>query len=102
MGKIIYWILIKVAILIPALWYLQSNTDVKFWWIISATAFYAIVIHPAVLQYKHYNNEKKELIENSLCSTCKHFDESAILCLKYDKHVSTDEIPCEGMHWEPK
>jgi len=44
----------------------------------------------------------KEIIENTLCSSCKHFDESAVLCMKYDKHITKDEIPCGGIHWEMK
>lgn len=32
MGGIIFWGIIRTAILIPALWLLQDYIDYKYWW----------------------------------------------------------------------
>lgn len=65
-------------------------------------AVYGVIIHPAVIQYKLFMETNKEIINNTLCSSCKHFDKSAVLCMKHDKHPTVDSLPCEGMHWELK
>jgi len=102
MGGIIYWTLIRTAILIPLLLLLFGLIDYKFWWMIGIISIYVIIIHPVIIQYKAFEEKNKEILNNSLCSTCIHFDESAILCMKYDKHPTKDNIPCDGMDWEPK
>ncbi|MBI9073593.1 MAG: hypothetical protein JEY94_18495 [Melioribacteraceae bacterium] len=102
MGGIIYWTLIRTAILIPTLWFLLDQFDYKFWWIISIMSVYGVIIHPAILQYRSFMELSKEIATDTLCSTCKHFDESAIICMKHDKHPTKDFIPCDGEHWEPK
>ncbi len=84
------------------LWILKSYIDYQLWLIIGIAAIYGIIIHPAVLSYKKFEVKSKNVLESSLCSTCKHFDPSAVLCMKYDKHPTEDYIPCEGIHWEPK
>lgn len=102
MGNIIYWALIRIAFLIPALWYLIDLLDFRFWWIISIVAVYVIIFHPAIIQFNKFNEKSKEIIENTLCSSCKHFDKTAVLCMKHDKHPTTEKIPCDGIHWEPE
>ena len=82
MGGIIYWTIIRIAILIPLLWI--ATDYIEF------------------IQYKLFREENYEVITNTLCSSCKHFDETAVLCLKYDEHPTEDKIPCEGAAWEPK
>ncbi len=102
MGGIIYWTLIRTAILIPILLLLFGLIDYKFWWMIGIISIYVIIIHPTIIQYKAFKEKNKEILNDSLCSTCIHFDESAVLCMKYDKHPTKDDIPCGGMDWEPK
>ncbi|OGU56389.1 MAG: hypothetical protein A2V66_06085 [Ignavibacteria bacterium RBG_13_36_8] len=101
MGGIIFWTIIRVAFLIPALWLLLDWTDFKFWWAILAISLYGVVIHPAVVQYKLFVEQNKEIFNNSLCATCRHFDGSAVICMKYDKHPTIHKLPCEGIAWEP-
>ena len=101
MGAIIYWAMIRIAILIPALWFLLDWVNYKYYWLVVAIAVYAIVIHPAVVQYKIFVEQTKEVVENSLCANCIHFDKSAVVCMKYDKHPTVESIPCEGVAWEP-
>lgn len=102
MGAIVFWTLVRAAVLIPALIILHDYVDYQFYWIIGIAAVYGVIIHPAVVQYNLFREKNKDVIDNSLCASCKHFDESAVLCMKHDKHPTMDFIPCEGMHWELK
>lgn len=101
MGKIIFWAIIRIAILIPLLWFATDYIDYKFWWVVAALAIYGVIIHPAVVQYKIFSEENKEVLTDTICSQCRHFDASAVLCTKYDEHPTPDYIPCNGVDWEP-
>ena len=101
MGVIVYWTILRLAVLIPLLWIATDYIEYKYWWMVVSMSIYGIIIHPAVIQYKLFNEENKEVITNSLCSSCKHFDETAVLCLKYDEHPTQEIIPCDGTDWEP-
>ncbi len=101
MGGIIYWGLIRTAIMIILLWISYEYFDEKFFWIIASIAIYLIIIHPIVSQYKDFVAKNKEVINNSLCSKCKHFNETAVLCMKYDQHPTNEFTPCDGIDWEP-
>lgn len=102
MGKIIYWGIIRAVIVIPVIWLLQPAISSNFWIIFGLLTIYGVVIHPALMQYKLFEAENKEIIEDTLCSSCRNFDETAVLCLKYDKHPTREELPCGGVDWEPK
>ncbi len=102
MGEIVFWTLIRILILIPVIWISLDYFDYKFWWIISIIAIYIVIIHPAVISYKKFIEKNKDINENSLCSTCRHYDKTAVLCMKYDKHPTMNFIPCNGVDWEPK
>lgn len=102
MGGIIFWTIIRTAILIPLLWITLDYIEYKFWWAIVTMSIYGVIIHPAVIQYKFFVEANKEIITNTLCSSCKHFDETAVLCLKYDEHPTKEIIPCNAKDWEPK
>ena len=100
MGAIIYWTLIRTAILIPALIFLFEWIDYQLWWLIGVASIYGVIIHPALVQYRLFIEKNKDIINNTLCSSCKHFDKSAVLCMKHDKHPTLESLPCEGLHWE--
>ena len=102
MGDIIFWAILRTAIVIPAVWILKSHIDEQLWWIVIIAAIYGIIIHPIVLGVKKFEAKSKDILESTICSNCKHFDPSAVLCMKYDKHPTKDYIPCDGIHWEPK
>lgn len=102
MGRIIYWGLIRTTIMIIISWITYEYYYNRYWWIIATLAFYIFVVHPLISQYKNFKEETKGVIVDSLCSTCKHFDETAVLCMKYDQHPTIDFIPCEGLDWDPK
>ncbi|HOI29405.1 MAG TPA: hypothetical protein PLZ15_06540 [Melioribacteraceae bacterium] len=101
MGGIIFWAIIRTAVLIPALWLMQGLMEYKYWWWFGIMAIYGVIIHPSVIQYRLFIEENKEIIRNTLCSTCKHFDKSAVICLMHDKHPTLKFLPCEGLDWEP-
>ena len=101
MGAIVFWTIIRTAILIPIIWILQSYINFQFWWILNILAIYIVIIHPAIIHYKLFEEKNKEIIESTLCSTCKHFDKTAVICMKYDKHPTMEFLPCQGLDWEP-
>lgn len=102
MGTIVYWTLIRTVIVIPLLWVFKDYFDEKYWFILSSLSIALFIIYPAYNSYKKFFDHNKNVISESLCSSCKHFDESAVLCMKYDKHPTENYIPCEGADWEPK
>ncbi|MCB0750077.1 MAG: hypothetical protein KDC52_01240 [Ignavibacteriae bacterium] len=102
MGGIIYWTIIRIAVLIPLLWIATEYIEYKYWWVMVSMSIYGFIIHPAVIQYKLFREQNNEVITNTLCSSCKHFEETAVLCSKYDEHPSKEIIPCDGVDWEPK
>lgn len=102
MGEIVFWTIIRTAFLILLLWISKDVWGEKYFWLIVSLSFYLFVISPAISFYRRFVEKNKEVLESSLCSSCNHFDESAVLCMKYDKHPTENFIPCEGSAWEPK
>ena len=102
MGGIVYWGLLRTAVVIVLLWISYDYFDFKYFWIIVSLAIYIVVIHPIVSEYKSFISKNKNVIDNSLCSTCQHFNETAVLCMKYDEHPADDFTPCDGIDWEGK
>lgn len=102
MGSIIFWGIIRLALTIAGIWILYYYMDYSLWWAFGIVALYGIVLHPAIIQYRLFEEENKEVIDFTLCSTCKHFDKSAVLCLKLDEHPTKKYLPCDGEAWEPK
>lgn len=102
MGDIIYWTILRSAITIAFVWVLKSYIDEQLWYIITIALAYGFVIHPAVIRYRKFELKYKNVTDSTICAKCKHFDISAVLCMKYDKHPTENYIPCEGKDWEPK
>lgn len=102
MGAIVYWTLIRIAIVLPLIWFTKDFFDEKYWFIMGSLSLALFVIYPAYHSYKNFIEQNKNVISSTLCSSCKHFDQSAVLCMKYDKHPTENYIPCEGNDWEPK
>jgi hypothetical protein len=102
LGEIVYKTLIRFAATLLILWFSKDFFGEKFFWIVSLLAIYFFVFYPAFLSYKKFIDSNLEVVNNTLCSSCKHFNESAVLCTKYDKHPTESFIPCEGIDWEPK
>lgn len=102
MGEIVYKTILRLFVIIIILWFGKDYLDYQFFWIISLLAIYLFVINPAYLSYNKFIDKNNPVINNSLCTSCKSFDKSAVLCIKYDKHPTEEFIPCEGTSWEPK
>ena len=102
MGEIVFWTLVRIAISIPIIWLLKSYIDFQLWFILATFLLYGVIIHPAIVGYRKFEERNKGITDNTLCSNCKHFDASAILCVKYDEHPTNNFIPCEGLDWEPQ
>jgi len=102
LGDIVFWTIVRTALVIPLVWFLQNYIDLQLWWIISAVSIYGIIIHPAIIHYRLFEEKNKEIVESTLCSTCRHFDKSAVLCMKHDKHPTKEYLPCGGLDWEIK
>jgi len=102
MGEVVFWTIIRAAVTIPGLWILKAQIDFQLWVLISVAAIYVLIVHPAMMSYRWFEQHNKKVIESTLCSSCKHFDRSAVLCIKYDKHPTENYVPCDGVDWEPK
>jgi hypothetical protein len=102
MGEIVFWTIMRAAITIPVVWLLQGYFDFKFWWAISLFAIYGAIIHPAIIHYRLFEEKNKDVIESTLCSSCRHFDKTAVLCMKHDEHPTQKYLPCDGIDWEPR
>lgn len=102
MGEIIYKTMIRLGSTIIILWLIKDYFDFSYYMVLSLLSLYFFVFHQSFLSYKKFEQTNRGIISNTLCSSCKQFDESAILCMKYDKHPSENFIPCEGLDWEPK
>jgi len=101
MGSIIYKALIRTALAIAIIWVFSYYMNFQFRWIAGAAFFFLVVVYPFVNQLKKFQSENKEILTDTICAQCRHFDETAALCMKYDEHVRKDFIPCGGVHWEP-
>ncbi len=102
MGEIIFWGIIRTAIVIVVAWMMLDYSDYKFWWSAVIISIYVIIIHPAIIQYQLFLQKNKRILTDTLCSRCKHFDETAVLCVKYDEHPTERYVPCNGEDFEPK
>jgi len=102
MGEVVFWTIIRTAITILGLWIIKTQVDDQLWWMISIAAVYVLIIHPAMVSYRWFEERNKKVIDSTLCSSCISFDRSAVLCMKYDKHPTENYVPCDGVDWEPK
>ncbi len=49
MGGIIFWGIIRTAVLIPVLWILYGLMEYKYWWWFGILSVYGAIIHPALI-----------------------------------------------------
>ncbi len=104
-GSIVSWAIFRVAAVIIVAYIISEYVtwlDYSTWWIITLALFYGIVLWPMQVQYRIYREETARVMDGTLCSTCRHFESTGVLCAKLDEHVTEDSIPCEGELWEPK
>lgn len=104
LGSIITWALVRtVVVIFLALWLHDYVRWLQYevWWGIVVATIVAAVIYPAQIQYRIYREETHEVVTNTLCSSCRHFEPTAVMCSRYDEHVTEGYLPCDGMDWEP-
>lgn len=101
MGEIVFWTIIRAAVVVPIIWISRSYLDYQLWFLASAMVLYGVIVHPAVVHYRLFIERNKEIMETTLCSSCRFFERSAVLCSKFDEHPTKDYLPCEGLSWEP-
>ena len=95
--------MLRLTITVFVAWYLKDEiSNYADWWAITIFAIYGITIYPAQLQYNHFKSSSKRLIEETLCSSCRHFNPEGLHCTVLDEHVSEQYLPCEGEGWEPR
>ncbi len=102
MGEIVFWTMVRIIVIIPILWFAEGYIGHQFWWILIMMTIYGVIIQPAIVHYRLFEEKNKDIIESTLCSTCLHFDKTAVLCMKHDKHPTKDFLPCGGLDWEFK
>lgn len=78
--------------------FIEEYTD---WWLVASFAIYGLAIYPAQIQYDYFRTANRRLIENTLCSSCRHFRAANLHCTLYDEHVTEEYLPCGGQDWEP-
>ena len=102
MGEVVFWTIVRTAIVLPLIWVLKSYLGYELWWTVSLVVVYGVIIHPALIHLRLFDERNKEIMEDTLCSSCEHFDKSAVLCIKHDSHPTKDYVPCDGVDWMPK
>ncbi len=101
MGEIIWYSILRFGLIIVLLWLTYDYWGERYFALIGFLSILFFVVYPAILWYKKFIEKNKNVVEQSLCASCKHFDPSAVLCMKYDKHPTENYLPCEGNDWEP-
>ena len=97
-GSIVSWALFRMALVIfvaLVVYEYVYRIDYVVWWTLTLLSLYAI-------QYQLYKQETQNVINGTLCSSCRHFEPTGVLCSILDEHVTENDVPCEGLRWEPK
>jgi hypothetical protein len=102
-GEIIYWGLVRFALVLIAAWLLYSDVpNYGEWWMFFFVAVTIVVIYPAQLAFRKHTQRIQRASENALCATCRYLAPDEALCTKLDEHVRSDYTPCDGEGWDPK
>jgi hypothetical protein len=101
-GTIVFRALVKLLILMLITWFVLETYKLQYYWLVPLALVYFIVVLPAYHQYQRFYAESKEATSDLICSKCKHFDSTGVLCTLYDEHVSKKHIPCDGDAWEAR
>ncbi len=85
----------------PLVWAAQPYMNYATWWTCGIASLYAGILHPAIIHYRWYLEKNKNVLDASLCSSCRYFDRTAVLCLLHDSHPTSEFLPCDGLDWQP-
>lgn len=101
-GSIVLYALLKTSVLMLGGWFVVEYYNMyQYWWILLLGIF-LLGILPAYQQYEVYKEQSTIIEQNSLCATCRYYDDSGIICTMMDEHVSAQHTPCGGAGWEAK
>lgn len=101
-GSIVWYAMLRLVLTIAAALMLYDRVDYSEWWWITIAGIYGFVVFPAQVQYNHFRQSSRQIIEETLCSSCRFFNPDGLHCTKLDEHVSERYLPCEGEGWEPQ
>lgn len=101
-GSIVWGVLLRTAIIVALTMVVTYGYGQNEVWYLSMFAIWLVALYPGWQQYQHFETRIKKFTEDTLCGSCKHFNQESQLCRLYDEHVTTNHIPCEGESWEPK
>ncbi|MBI2418621.1 MAG: hypothetical protein HYV28_12110 [Ignavibacteriales bacterium] len=102
MGEIVFWTIVRTAVIIPLVWFSKPYISYSLWWMAGMMLLYAGIVHPAIIHYNLFMEQNKPIFDATLCSSCKHFDKTAVLCMKHDEHPTLQYLPCDGIDWQPQ
>ena len=100
-GSIIWGILLRTAIIMVIIILLLENLNFRQYWWFMLFAIWIFAVYPGWSQWRKYHERIEKFSDETLCGSCTYFDKSSQLCKRYDQHVSKENIPCEGLDWEP-
>jgi hypothetical protein len=103
MGSIIYWGLLRFAVVLVSFWFLRDVIE-KYgdWWSLFFVAIGVVVLYPAQLAYMQHREKVKQVNLEVICTSCKHYNRDEALCTALDQLVTSSIVPCEAVMWEPK
>ena len=102
MGAIIYWGLVRFALVLVFAWLIYSFVpNYSDWWMLFFIAVAVIVIYPAQIGWRKHVSAVRRANQNELCATCRNLQQREALCTITDEHVRKNYTPCGGEAWEP-
>ena len=101
-GSIVLFALLKTTVLMLGGWFVVEYYNMQQYWWILLMSILLLAILPAYQQYEIYREQSKVIEKNSLCATCRYYDDSGIMCTMMDEHVSATHTPCGGAGWEAR
>src|SRR5581483_7307881 len=80
-GAIIYWGLIRFALVLVGAWVLYNfMPNYSDWWTLFFVAVGLVVVYPAQLAWRKHVETVRHASRNGLCATCRHFAAEETLC----------------------
>lgn len=102
MGSIVWGLILRSSILVFLSFLLVNNLEYRRYWFVALFLIWFLALFPGWRQFQIYQKRIKKFSDETLCGSCKHFEETGQLCRILDEHPTQNNIPCEGMSWEPK
>jgi hypothetical protein len=100
-GSVVWGVLSRSFILVIASFFVMEFLQFRQYWYIILFLIWAIAVYPGWRQYKHFQEKIEVIKDETLCGSCRNFEQTNQLCKIYDEHITKTYIPCEGNNWEP-